>query len=56
MTLEEIFDEAMDEVQARNPRTPEQLVNVAEEALDNYILSSAERDLVLDHILTNFIL
>ena len=54
MTLEEIFDEAMDEVIARNPRSQEQLIDVAKEALDNYVLSSAEHDLVLDHIQNNY--
>ena len=54
MTLEEIFDEAMDEVIARNPRSQEQLIDVAKEVLDNYNLSSAEHDLVLDHIQDNY--
>lgn len=54
MTLEEIFDEAMDEIIARSPRDKDQLEDVAKEILDNYNLSSAEQDLVLMHILNNY--
>lgn len=54
MTLEETFDEAMDEIHARSPRDRDQLEDVAKEVLDNYNLSSAEQDLVLTRILDNY--
>lgn len=56
MTLEEALGEAFDEVIARNPRTYDQLCDVAMEVLNDsaYDLTDQEFDEFMDIITTNY--
>ena len=53
MTLDDIFNEAMDELEARNPGKKD-VNDVIKEILDKYGLSTPEQEQLTEDLLSNY--